>query len=141
APDRFRLLRHRGRRAAMMAALFPQLSDLGSRELHDLACEPTAEPRERGEREAGLGDAVARGVPRDVDRAEAEPAGDRVTHVATSWSERRRGSGGAEELHDRETRSRGPQPLDVTGELREPDPGLTPEGDRHGGPGMRSTRH
>ena len=141
ALDRVRLLRHGGRRAAMMAALLVQLPDLGTGELDDLTREPAAQPRERGEREPGFGDAVARGVPRHVDRAQAEPACDRVPHLATSRPERGGRAGGAEELHDCELCARGPEPLEVTGKLREPDGHLAAKGDRDGGLGVCAARH
>src|SRR5438552_18589131 len=118
-----------------MAALLAELAEPRTRELDALARDPAAEARERGEREARLGDAVARCVPRHVDRAEAEPAGDRVPHLATFRAERGGGAGGAEELHDREPRACGAQSLDMPCELREPHGRLGAERDRHGGLG------
>src|SRR2546423_8491225 len=141
AADRVRLLRHRGRRAAMMAALLTHLADLWAGELDDLARNPAAKTREGGECEAGFADTVARGVPRYVDGAEAEPTSHRMPDVATPRSECCGRAGRAEQLDDGKARAGGTQPLAVANELREPDGDLAPKRNRHCGLPLRSARH
>src|SRR5439155_24477362 len=68
----------------------------------------------------------------DVGDSEGELRRHAPAKLAALRAERGGGARGAEELHDGDTPPDGVEPLDVAGELREPDGELAAERDRNG---------